>query len=485
MGFRDLCMATVLVVLACLVYAYIHSEFYLDRMTARGAQVYVNLDWEPSTLELESPVFADRDLKLVRTIPTLRKLSLAGSAITDQGLKHLQGTQLAALDLSHTLITNDGLATLTTLEALEQLQLNSTPITQQGLLALQRLPKLKTLSLDGCHQLAFEDLLLLAKLPELRQISLRGVPIQYDQLIYLTNLMIGVEIHADADLVLGLVPEDPWEADWQSFPDQIALKASSLQRDLTELPLVMKTDLLQRVQEKQLITRLEFSAETPLAAEAISELANFPKLRSLHVSGEIDDEFLAELTRFQQLDMLGIESAIPVTQPEAGVAAERSVSRTGICALCRMPNLRGLAIGFPVESQAVLTELVQMQQLEALDLSGLVLSGEDLGFLFVMNNLKYLRLNGFKLSNPDLHRLEQHPTLVYLMIEGSKLEQRQQVEITRRFETRLANWVEAAVPSEFPAVEPLAFEIERLFGNGAESVNSNAASRERISFRSR
>ena len=71
--------------------------------------------------------------------------NLAGTEITDDGLKHLAGMPLRKLHLERTKITDKGLRHLTACKDLEYLNLYGTKITDAGLDHLRELRKLKKL----------------------------------------------------------------------------------------------------------------------------------------------------------------------------------------------------------------------------------------------------------------------------------------------------------------------------------------------------
>jgi hypothetical protein len=126
----------------------------------------------------------DADLKILPRLLNLESLSLAESAVTEQGLASLRGldhlkmlnlarldqfrygspvtglndaalvpiqglTRLETLTLTGNRITDQGLALIARMPALENLDLDATDVTDAGLVHLQSLKKLKTLALGG------------------------------------------------------------------------------------------------------------------------------------------------------------------------------------------------------------------------------------------------------------------------------------------------------------------------------------------------
>jgi len=82
-------------------------------------------------------------------LPQLSDLDLSGTAITDDGLKHLSGCPIKHLSLSGTKITNYGLRHLVECPALASLSLSKTAIDDAGLENVCALSNLRSLYLDG------------------------------------------------------------------------------------------------------------------------------------------------------------------------------------------------------------------------------------------------------------------------------------------------------------------------------------------------
>ncbi|MCS6852881.1 MAG: hypothetical protein NZ700_17110 [Gemmataceae bacterium] len=90
----------------------------------------------------------DEDLALLKDMPNLYELGLAGTTVTDAGLVHLQGLKnLTRLQLQNTKITDAGLVHLKGLEKLVSLNLYGTAVTDAGLEHLKGLTSLRKLYL--------------------------------------------------------------------------------------------------------------------------------------------------------------------------------------------------------------------------------------------------------------------------------------------------------------------------------------------------
>lgn len=95
-------------------------------------------------LDLSWTEITDVTLKRITTAP-IRKLSLTGTKITDEGLRHLAEIgSLEMLKLYHTDVSDNGLQHLMALRNLRVLVVGSTKVTAKGKRAIQReIPKLK------------------------------------------------------------------------------------------------------------------------------------------------------------------------------------------------------------------------------------------------------------------------------------------------------------------------------------------------------
>ena len=96
----------------------------------------------------EGRVLTDDDLAVLKELGAVQELDLKDTGITDAGLKHLAPlTQLKRLHLEKTKITDAGLASISGLTELEYLNLYGTAITDAGLDHLKGLGKLRNLYL--------------------------------------------------------------------------------------------------------------------------------------------------------------------------------------------------------------------------------------------------------------------------------------------------------------------------------------------------
>ena len=148
-----------------------------------GADYRVEVD--PQTKKTHHVFFMperteDKDLKKLPDVPFEFVLSLFGSQVTDTGLKELKELKnLAKLHLGQRLydgkpsLTDETMAVLTELKALETLQLDEARLSGAALTKLKGLPKLKRLTL---HVIDIPE----ADVEKLRA-ELAGVEVKWDK----------------------------------------------------------------------------------------------------------------------------------------------------------------------------------------------------------------------------------------------------------------------------------------------------------------
>jgi hypothetical protein len=157
----------------------------------------IGASWDPS---FEPPPggngtrITDDQVELATTLKQLRSLNLSGNHVTDEGVIHLLGLpELTALSLRGTYVTDRGLACLTTiytpspLKDLEYLDLSNTVVTDDGLRHIKEFGKLQTLILRGT-KVKGPGLEHLQTLTKLRSLDLTGTDVSDADLRHLRDL---------------------------------------------------------------------------------------------------------------------------------------------------------------------------------------------------------------------------------------------------------------------------------------------------------
>lgn len=122
-----------------------------DNITDKGL-AYVGKLPSLEELYLASAKISDAGLAHLSEMRSLRNLYIPYNKITDKGLAHLKGlTSLTGLYLYSTEIGDAGLAHLKNLTSLRNLGLGSTRVTDAGLKHLSGLTSLESLGLGGCN----------------------------------------------------------------------------------------------------------------------------------------------------------------------------------------------------------------------------------------------------------------------------------------------------------------------------------------------
>ncbi len=109
--------------------------------------------WELASLNLRTQAgFADDNLKFLKDMPKLGNITLAGPAVTDNGVRHLQGVStMQDVNLYFTRVTDAGIAALESLPNIEYLRVQSEgspTVTRECLTSAAKMKKLRCLVLD-------------------------------------------------------------------------------------------------------------------------------------------------------------------------------------------------------------------------------------------------------------------------------------------------------------------------------------------------
>ncbi len=99
-------------------------------------------------LTLEQSEVTDQGVRRLADLPNLQRLKIRGGAIGDDGVKHLSRlTELRSVNLPQGSFTDQGLASLAQLPHLEQLRFGSSKVTDEGLKHIANMKNLRFLHL--------------------------------------------------------------------------------------------------------------------------------------------------------------------------------------------------------------------------------------------------------------------------------------------------------------------------------------------------
>ena len=111
----------------------------IDALMQLGAGVTRDLSGAVEFVELRGAQITDSELKYLKDLTNLKRLSVSITGITDAGLKHLQGlTNLGFLDLTNTDVTNEGLKHLWELTLAKTIRLYGTAVSDAGVKKLKK-----------------------------------------------------------------------------------------------------------------------------------------------------------------------------------------------------------------------------------------------------------------------------------------------------------------------------------------------------------
>ena len=156
------------------------TDGHLERMNAMTALERLNLE--------SCAYITDDGLKFLKPLTALRHLSLIATSISDAGLAHLQGMELATLRIPEEAKTDLGLRNyLMALAARRRLHLKGWPISDAGLAHLQVMAGLEALSISGVP-ITDAGLRSLSDFPKLRAIGFRDLSISDAGLVHFRDM---------------------------------------------------------------------------------------------------------------------------------------------------------------------------------------------------------------------------------------------------------------------------------------------------------
>lgn len=141
-------------------------------------------------LDLSGTKVTDQSLKIVASLSQLERLDLSDTLVTDSGLARLGGlVNLTSLNLTKTKISDEALDTAGQFQALLALYLGQTEVSDAGLETLTVLPKLRFLDLNHTS-VSDAGMGTLGSIATLQTLDLRGTKITDAGLVQLSGLPI-------------------------------------------------------------------------------------------------------------------------------------------------------------------------------------------------------------------------------------------------------------------------------------------------------
>ncbi|MFK7740575.1 MAG: hypothetical protein AB8H80_09630 [Planctomycetota bacterium] len=422
--------------------------------------------------------FDDEALARLARFAKLERLDLSGTSfdaasglfleppITDAGVAHLCGlTSLRWLSLRGCLdVTGLTLGKLGQIPQLESLDLSGTGVVSKGISQLPKLDKLRTLELVGCKDFDGSSLADIATIRGLRELHLQGCPtVTADDVMQLAKLrelqLLDLrDCRGSLDrqrLVLTDVTNEQDEAaapvgDGVGITDAAVAMLSDL--PLRELKLGGCRALtngvgagLQRMSKlealglgslpktsaallEQLPTgllALSVSGNRQFDREGLKQLARFPKLLTLDLSGlpKVDDDVLTHVLTGMQLQSLRLDgiSTMALVPASAAETSPRLSSAIG-AALAKQRELHTLhaAFGGWLDADCAM-QLAKLPKLVRLEAPGNPVDAAACTALARSPSLKRLILYGNETMTLDAVRALEPLSLEYLHLAGTKL----------------------------------------------------------------
>ena len=140
-----------------------------------GGRVELNARKEPVAVHLRGTYVSDADLDLLAAMPTLERLDLSLSRVTDLGMLRLKGLKnVREINLWYAeLVTDEGLAAMRTWTKIQRLNLRGTKVTDNTLSILAGKESIAALDI-GFAEVTDSGLQYLPRLPNLRELAIGG-----------------------------------------------------------------------------------------------------------------------------------------------------------------------------------------------------------------------------------------------------------------------------------------------------------------------
>jgi hypothetical protein len=270
----------------------------LDWVAGLGGRVETNSAGNVSGVHLRGAWVTDADLELLAAIPSLEKIDLSLSRVTDLGLLRLKNLpNVRELNLFFAeLVTDEGLACMRDWKRIERLNLRGTKVTDNTLALLAGKESIRALDI-GYAEVTDSGLQHLPKLPNLRELAFGG------------NKMteIGLEV-------------------LRALPNLTRLDIAGRQRTDSGLWYVAFTDVgLDPILTLSNLEDLNLSG-TQVSSKGIQQLRALKKLErlNLHAAKRVNDEAVAYLAAIPSLRWVDLKETAVTAKGFASLRAARA-----------------------------------------------------------------------------------------------------------------------------------------------------------------
>jgi len=318
---------------------------------------------------IDLPVFAFRSLTGGRLpqLPSVRVsfgIDLRRSGISDSGLSELnKKSNLRYVNLSNTLVTDDGLMELAGLKDLETLLLGKSGLERRNR---------ESLTGRGIRHLA--------ALPRLRHLFLSGARIGDNELRHLGMLRHLVALDLSDTGVTGA-----------GLGELVVLKSlASLDLSFTQVG----DNGLKAISRLETLMWLDLSTTSGISDVGVSDLAGLQRLVGLQLCGvPITDKGLGGVVALKNLRVLNLQGT--------------RITDAGVTGLSQLSRLVELSLNSTKVGDAGIDEITGLVALESLDLGGSQISDRALRKLVGLTQLKALDVSNTKVSRAGIDQLRK------------------------------------------------------------------------------
>lgn len=297
------------------------------------------------TIELSHNESVNDDaLQWLSSLTSLRVLYLYNTEVTGNGLEHLKDVPLVRLELSHSPVTNDGLAHIGAITTLEYLGLKNASVNDSGLHNLNKLQKLRELRLTNTD-VTDAGLQELSCISSLAALSLGGTRVTADGIEDFKAALPGCRVIADHGLGKSSDNELLFPAGYHPTTDEIEamLKKRGIEYDIQ----------IDNAKPDKPVRQFQLE-ESALGAKPILQFVHaMPKLEFLSVQHSLAGDALLEgLSKCENLTLLVIRGG--------------RLSDAGLAYLKDIPKLQEIEFHEQTFTDASIEHLGQLQQLRSL-----------------------------------------------------------------------------------------------------------------------
>ncbi len=365
---------------------------------------------------VDTPI-SDDGLAGLGGLTKLIKLDLGATRVVGPGLAELKSCRdLQWLSLWRTPITDDSLQHVKGLKSLDELLLHETKINGSGLVHVGDCKQLVVLSLNDT-QVTDQSLKYLSNLGNLERLGLVRSNVSDAGLVHLSRLRNLVTLDLGGTKVAGPglrqlngLKKLRWLSLWTTQISDQSLQFLSNVSPLRELHLTATSingTGLQNLSGLQNLRRLHLT-ESPITDVGLARLPSLAKLDALYLkSTKVTDGCLSHLKNFPQLATLDL-----------GVT---SVAGTGLGQLQPLKNLRWLSLWRTNLNDDRMQHLQGLTSLHELHLTELKITGSGLKHVQTMSQLKRLFLNGSPITDASLKHLENMSHLEVLGLANTRV----------------------------------------------------------------